>query len=271
MTLIAAVQTTSGDDVDENLAAAADHVETARGLGARLVVLPECFALMTRSTRQLRQCAEIHGEGKIQHFMAQLARRTGLWIIAGSVPIRSDDPARVFNTLLVYDEAGENVARYDKIHLFDAELPGESHQESAYTRAGNRWVVQDTPAGVVGLTVCYDLRFAEIYRKLAALGATIMVVPSAFTVPTGAAHWKPLLRARAIENCCYVIAPAQVGHHPGGRRTYGHSLIIDPWGKVMAQRKATAGVLLAEIDNDRLAQVRAQLPCLSHRRLDLFP
>ena len=272
MTLIAAVQTTSGDDIDRNLEAVAGYVETAGAGGAEVVVLPECFALMPKNSRQLRRCAEVHGEGKIQDFLGRLSRRAGLWIIAGTLPLRSDDAARAFNSLLVYDHLGANVARYDKIHLFDVELPGgETHRESDYTMAGGRCVVQDTPAGVVGLTVCYDVRFPEVYRRLSALGATSIVVPSAFTVATGAAHWAPLLRARAIENCCYVIAPAQVGDHAGGRRTYGHSLVIDPWGEVLAERKTAPGVLFAEIDHGKLERIRGQLPSLSHRRADLFP
>ena len=279
MTLIAAVQATSGDDIDRNLEAVAGYVETAGSEGAELVALPECFALMPKGKRRLRACAEVHGEGgegKIQQFLARLARRVGVWIIAGTLPIRSDDPARIFNTLLVYDDHGANVARYDKIHLFDMALSeatvagGEAHRESDYTMPGDACVVQDTPAGAVGLTVCYDLRFPELYRKLSALGATSLVVPSAFTAATGAAHWTTLLRARAIENCCYVIAPAQTGRHSNGRQTYGHSLIIGPWGEVLAERKTAPGVLFAEIDGGKLERIRAQLPCLSHRRPDLF-
>ena len=271
MTLIAAIQTTSGDDIERNLDVIAGFVEAAKSEGAQLVVLPECFALMPKNSGQLRRSAEVHGEGKIQDFMAQLSRRVKLWIIAGSLPLRSDDAARVFNSLLVYDDNGANVARYDKIHLFDVELSGGEHyRESDYTMPGGECVVQDTPAGAVGLTVCYDLRFPEMYRRLSAMGATCMVVPSAFTVSTGIAHWAPLLRARAIENCCYVIAPAQVGIHGSGRQTYGHSLIIDPWGEIIAQRKTDPGLLFAEIDREKLERIRSQLPCLSHRRPDLF-
>ncbi len=276
MTRVAAVQMTSGDDIDRNLAAAADYVEAAAAGGAQVVVLPECFALMPKNPQQLRECAEAHGTGKIQDYLAELSRRADLWIIAGTLPVRSDDHARTFNTLLVYDNHGANVARYDKIHLFDVDLPsGEQHRESDYTMAGSECVVCDTPAGVVGLTVCYDLRFPEMHRKLSGLDATSLVVPSAFTVSTGAAHWLPLLRARAIENCCYVIAPAQVGAHNSGRKTYGHSMIIDPWGEVLAQGDGwpdgAPQVLFAEIDNDKLKRIREQLPSLSHRRADLFP
>ena len=275
MTRVAAVQMTSGDDIERNLAAVARYVETAGAGGAQVVVLPECFALMPKNPQQLRACAEVHGSGKIQDFLAELSRRTELWMIAGTLPLRSDDPARTFNALLVYDKHGANVARYDKIHLFDVDLPsGEQHRESDYTMPGDRYAVQDTPAGVVGLSVCYDLRFPEVYRKLSALDATCLVVPSAFTVSTGAAHWLPLLRARAIENGCYVIAAAQVGAHNSGRKTYGHSIIIDPWGEVLAQGDGwpdgAPQVLFAEIDNDKLNHIREQLPSLSHRRADLF-
>ena len=271
MTLIAAIQTTSSDDIDHNLETVAGFVESAKTEGAELVVLPECFALMQKSHAQLCACAETHGEGNIQDFLEQLSRELGIWIIAGTMPIRSNDPGRTFNTLLVYDDKGVNLARYDKIHLFDVELAtGEHYRESDYTMPGSRCVAQDTPIGRVGLTVCYDLRFPELYRKLSAMGATSMVVPSAFTVSTGKVHWMPLLRARAIENSCYVIAPAQTGKHTSGRQTWGHSLIIDPWGDVIAKRKAAPGVLLGEIDNGKLERMRAQLPSLSHRRDELF-
>ncbi len=272
MTLIAAVQTTSGADIDANLEAAAGYVEHAAREGARLVALPECFALMPKNRRQLRACAEVHGDGKIQRFLAQLARGAGIWIVAGTLPLRSGDPSRVFNALLVYDDQGENVARYDKIHLFDSALSGgETYRESEYTCAGGACVLQDTPAGALGLTVCYDLRFPEVYRKLSALGATVLTAPSAFAVSTGAAHWTTLLRTRAIENACYMIAPAQAGDHDNGRQTYGHSLIIDPWGEVLAERASAPGVVFAEMDAGKVAQVRARLPCLGHRRPDLFP
>ncbi len=273
MTIIAAVQTTSSDDIEENLAAAASHVEAAAAGGAEVVALPECFALMPKDHAQLRHCAEIHGDGKIQRFLAQLSRCLGVWIIAGTLPLRSPDSQRVYNALLVYNAGGENVARYDKIHLFDVALPsGEQHRESDYTCAGGACAAIQTPAGIIGLSICYDLRFPEIYRTLASLGAVVMVAPSAFTVSTGAAHWATLLRARAIENTCYVMAPAQVGYHIGGRRrTYGHSMIIDPWGDILALRKTAPGVLWAEIQADKLHRIRAQLPSLQHRRADLFP
>ncbi|MGR3913629.1 MAG: carbon-nitrogen hydrolase family protein [Gammaproteobacteria bacterium] len=283
MPQIALIQTTSGSDIDANLARAAELVEEARAGGAAVVALPECFALMPKNAAQLRECAEIHGDGKIQRFLAELARRAGVWILAGTVPLRAHVPQRVFNSSLVYNAAGENVARYDKIHLFDADLRGaraktsraassaaEQYRESAYTAAGAHCVVQSTPLGAVGLSVCYDLRFPELYRKLVALGAVCLAAPSAFACATGAAHWETLLRARAIENACYVFAAAQVGAHCSGRRTFGHSAVIGPWGEVVAMRADAPGLLRAEIDAARIAEARARLPSWSQRRPHLF-
>ena len=271
MARVAAIQMCSGDEIEANLKIAGEYLQAAAEQGAEVAVLPECFALMPKNPQQLCDCAETHGEGMIQDFLARLAPRLGMWIIAGSLPLRSDVREQPFNTLLMYDARGVNVARYDKIHLFDVELPsGEKHCESHYTMPGERCVVHDTPLGVMGLSVCYDLRFPELYRKLSALGATCVVVPSAFTVSTGEAHWLTLLRARAIENSCYVIAAAQVGHHNSGRETFGHSLIIDPWGEVIGQRQSETGVLLAEVNSDTIQRIRKQLPSLSHRRVDLF-
>lgn len=278
MTRIAAVQTTSGDDIARNLEAAAGYVAEAKAGGAELVALPECFALMARDKHQLRACAEEFGAGAIQDCLRQLARDAGVWLVAGGLPLQSADESRVFNSLLVYDDTGDCRARYDKIHLFDIDLPGgaddpsggEQHRESDYTMPGRDCVVADSPAGALGLSVCYDLRFPELYRRLAAAGATVLLAPSAFTAPTGRAHWAALLRARAIENACYVVAPAQVGEHSNGRATYGHSLVVDPWGEVVAERAAGPGVVFADLDANRVRQVRAQLPSLSHRRADLF-
>ena len=271
MTTIAAIQMTSGDDIVANLDVAAEFVARAKREGAELIVLPECFALMPKNAARLMRCAEVHGDGLIQNFLAELSKRENVWLIAGSLPLKSDDAARVFNSSLVYDARGANVARYDKIHLFDVQLADGEHQtESAYTQAGRRCVVVDAPPAKVGLSVCYDLRFAEMYRKLTALGAQLLTVPSAFAVGTGRAHWQVLLRARAIENCCYVVAAAQVGAHDNGRNTYGHSLIAGPWGEVLAHQVDGGGVLLAEIDLRKLNTLREQLPCLTHRRDELF-
>jgi len=288
MTRIAAVQTTSGDDIARNLAAAAGYVEAAKAGGAALVALPECFALMARDKNQLRACAEEFGDGVIQDCMRRLARDAGVWLVAGGLPLRAADStdsteSRVFNALLVYDDNGDCRARYDKIHLFDIDLRGnrgevnrgesdrgERHRESDYTMPGGECVTVDSPAGVLGLSICYDLRFPELYRRLAAAGASVLLAPSAFTAATGRAHWATLLRARAIENACYVVAPAQVGEHSNGRATYGHSVVVDPWGEIIAERAAEPGVVFADIDAARVRQVRAQLPSWSHRRPDIF-
>lgn len=275
MTRIAALQTASGDDIARNLDAVAAQVMQAKAGGATVAALPECFALMAQGNHQLRASAEAFGCGVIQDFMRALARETGLWLIAGSLPLQSADESRVFNSLLVFDDAGDCRARYDKIHLFDIDLNaadgGERHRESDYTMPGRECVTVDCPAGLLGLSVCYDLRFPELYRRLAAGGATVLLVPSAFTAPTGRAHWATLLRARAIENAAFVVAPAQVGAHANGRVTYGHSMVVDPWGEVLAERaEPSPGIIFADLEHARLRQIRAQLPSLQHRRADIF-
>lgn len=276
MTRIAALQTCAGCDTARNLDAAAELVAQASAGGAVVAALPECFALMARDKLQLRALAEEFGAGPIQDFMRALAREFGLWLIAGSLPLKSADESRVFNSLLVFDAAGECRARYDKIHLFDIDMEstgGERHCESDYTAAGGACVTVASPAGVLGLSVCYDLRFPELYRRLASAGATVLLVPSAFTVPTGRAHWSTLLRARAIENTAFVVAPAQAGKHSNGRATYGHSMVVGPWGEVLAERAgadAGPGVVLADLEHAHRQKIRAQLPSLQHRRPDIF-
>ena len=236
--------------------------------GARALFLPECFALMQTSRRQLRESAEALGAGPVQDRMAALAQQTGLTLFAGSLPVRSDDPTRVYNTSMVFGPEGQRLAHYHKIHLFDVELDsGERYLESAYTMPGDEPVMVETECGLVGLTVCYDLRFPELYRQLVARGAEILLVPSAFSPTTGPAHWEPLLRARAIENTCWVIASAQTGRHPSGRSTWGHSMVIDPWGRVVAQKAEGTGLLLTEIDRNETVRARRQMPSLAHRRL----
>ncbi len=271
MALLSAVQTSSSDDVSGNLAIAGEAIEQASRQGCALVVLPECFAFMQRSRRQLLDTAEPYGHGLIQDTLSSLSRKFGLWIIAGSVPLQSGDPDKVSNSLLVYDAAGTCIQRYDKIFLFDVNLQnGERYFESDYTQAGNQLAVVDSPVGRIGLSICYDLRFPEVYRKLVTMGAQVLVVPSAFSRTTGKDHWLPLLQARAIENSCYVVAPAQTGIHNGKRKTWGHTVIIDPWGKVMSELAHGPGFVNADIDLEKLAAVRAQLPSLHHIRPDLF-
>lgn len=273
MSLIAAIQMNSTDDVAANLGSARSLLEQAVQQGAGLAVLPENFAFMgARDTDKLVH-AEAAGSGPIQSFLAEIAARLKLWIIAGTIPLAvPDKPGKVYAASLVYDAQGRCVARYDKIHLFDVDVQNgastESYRESASIDYGALTpVVVETPCGRVGLSVCYDLRFPELYRALAAQGAQVLCVPSAFTEKTGAAHWEILLRARAVENLCFVIAPNQGGTHPGGRRTWGHSMIINPWGEVLAQRAEGAGIVLTEPDFTRQSQIRSGFPSLTHRRL----
>ncbi|MFT4047281.1 MAG: carbon-nitrogen hydrolase family protein [Solimonas sp.] len=274
---IAAIQMNSLDDVAANLDAAEALLREAAGGGACLAVLPENFAFMGRRDRDKLAHGEADGDGPIQARLARLARELDLWIVAGTLPIRAQgeertDANRVYAACCVYDSDGARVARYDKIHLYDIDVPGgggEHYRESASIAPGKLHpVVVDTPAGRVGLSVCYDVRFPELYRALSQAGAEILVVPSAFTVKTGEAHWDLLLRARAVENLCYVIAPGQCGTHPSGRATWGHSLIAEPWGSVVAVRETdTPGVVLAQRDAARQAELRSGFPALAHRRL----
>jgi nitrilase len=266
----AAIQMVSGDDLRANLDAAAHLLAEAAAAGARLAVLPENFALMGATEAAKLAVAETPGNGPIQEFLAEQAARHRLWLVGGTLPLREPpDSDRAYASCLVYDDAGRLRARYDKIHLFDVGLPGsqESYAESRSTLAGTDTVVLDTPFGRLGLAVCYDLRFPELFRRLAGEDAEVVAVPSAFTATTGRAHWDVLLRARAIENLCYLIAPDQGGTHPGGRETWGDSLIVDPWGQVPKRLPSGPGVVLGEIDLARLRQTRERFPVLQHRRL----
>jgi nitrilase len=269
MKKLAAVQMTSGPDVSANLAAAGRLLEEAAAGEAALAVLPENFAFMGLADADKRRIAELEGDGPIQSFLAQTARRLGVWIVGGTVPLRIPDEPRVAAACLVYDATGAQVSRYDKIHLFDVSIPGrqENYRESANIAPGKSVNVVDTPVGRIGLSVCYDVRFPELYRQLSAAGAQILSVPSAFTQPTGRAHWEPLLRARAIENFCYVIAPAQSGFHENGRETYGDTLIVDYWGGVLRRLPRGQGCVVCELDLARQAQARSSFPALEHRVL----
>ncbi len=266
---VAALQMSSGPEVNANLLQAGELLADAAQKGARLAVLPENFALMGHTERDKLALAEPEGSGLIQDFLAAEAARHNMWIVGGTVPLAGPDAARVWPACMVYDGGGRQVARYDKIHLFDVDLPDndESYRESDTLLAGDQVQVIDTPLGCLGLSVCYDLRFPELFRALVDRGAEIIVLPAAFTATTGEAHWEPLLRARAIENQCFMIGAAQSGEHASGRRTWGHSMIVDPWGKVVANAQAQeTAALVAEISHQQLVHIRRQFPSLRHRR-----
>jgi nitrilase len=267
----AAIQMVSGTRVAENLETAARLIAQAAAAGARLVGLPENFALMPAGDAERLAAAERDGAGPIQDFLAAQAKKHRLWLVGGTIPIVSETaPGKVRAACLLYDDRGRRVARYDKIHLFDVDLVnGEQYRESRTIEPGAEPVAVPTPFGRVGLAVCYDLRFPELFRRLLdAAGVEIFIVPSAFTAHTGRAHWETLVRARAIENQAFVIAPGQGGLHANGRRTYGHSLIVDPWGEVLACGPGEGeAVLIARLDPARLATVRAAFPATAHRRL----
>ena len=266
---VAAIQMTSGPDVAANLEQARLLLSQSRERGATLAALPENFPFMGLKDADKRAVGEADGSGPIQDFLASTASALGLWIVGGTLPMRGAEDGRVAAASLVYNAAGKRVARYDKIHLFDVDIPGraETYRESAHVAPGHEAVVVDTPVGKLGLTVCYDVRFPELFRRLSAAGAQIITVPSAFTGPTGRAHWETLLRARAIENLCYVVAPAQSGFHANGRETYGDSLIVDHWGTVLARLPRGQGSVLADIDLNRQADARMSFPALNHRVL----
>lgn len=265
----AVVQMNSGADLGANLAQAQSLLERAAGAGAVLAALPENFAFMGAKERDKLALAEADGAGPIQDWLAAAAARLKLWIVAGSLPIAAPD-GRVYAACCVYGADGRRAARYDKIHLFDVDVGnGELYRESNSIAPGAvAPVAVDTPLGRLGLSICYDVRFPELYRALVAEGCTLFCVPAAFTARTGAVHWHTLLKARAVENLAYLLAPGQCGTHPGGRGTYGHSLILDPWGETLAEVSADEpGYALAEIDPAHLDAVRARFPSLSHRRL----
>jgi len=270
---VAVVQMVSSTRLPANLEAARELLAQAARQGAEVAVLPEYFCLMGQQDADKLHARERFGEaGPVQDFLARAAREFGLWLVGGTLPLHAPgDDSRVRNTTLVYSPAGECVARYDKIHLFRFDNGRERYDESRVIEPGAEPVVFDLPSRSgrtwrIGLSVCYDLRFPELYRKLAEAGAEVLLVPSAFTHTTGEAHWEPLLRARAIENLAWVLAPAQGGTHENGRRTWGHSMVVDPWGVVLAcQRREGAGVLVAALDEHRQARVREQLPALRHR------
>jgi len=255
----------SSPSVEDNLATARRLVAQAAAAGAQLVVLPEYWAIMGKQETDKLAHAEQPGSGPIQDGMAQMARQHGIWLIGGTLPLISGQEGKVLNTTLVYDPQGEPAGRYDKIHLFGFTRGAESYNESRTIVPGAQVRSIETPFGRVGLSICYDLRFPELYRAMG--DCALIVVPAAFTHTTGSAHWEVLLRARAIENQCYVLASAQGGLHPNGRRTWGHSMLIDPWGEVKAVLPEGEGVVSGEIDLVFLAGVRESLPALTHRTM----
>jgi deaminated glutathione amidase len=269
----ACIQFTAGPDPEPNLRQVSELIRQARGVGADLIMTPEVSNFIESGQRR-RDKARREADDPFLAGMRDLAHETGAWILAGSLVI---DPAgepgaepgeeRLANRSFLIDAAGGIVARYDKIHMFDIDLPGgESYRESNAYRPGGHTVVAETPWGLLGMSVCYDVRFPHLYRALAQAGADFLAVPSVFTVPTGKAHWHVLLRARAIENGCYVFAPAQWGEHAGGRRSYGHSLIVDPWGEIIADGGEEPGIITAKIEPERIAKARGIVPSLQHDR-----
>jgi deaminated glutathione amidase len=268
---VAAIQMTSSHVVTDNLTAAGELLREAKDLGCDIACLPENFSFIGLRDADKLQVAEPDGTGAVQSFLSDTARKLRMWILGGTIVIRGDNEHRVANSSLLIDDHGKRVARYDKIHLFDVTIPGrdEQYRESTHVTAGREPVIADTPVGKLGLSVCYDMRFPELYRELVSRGAEWLAMPAAFTVPTGRAHWETLLRARAIENLCYVVAPAQAGTHTSGRETYGDSLIVDYWGQVLSRLAKGNGVITAEIDLAKEAETRARFPALDNRQLGL--
>lgn len=267
MTKIAVIQMCSSVIVDENLNIAATLIEKAAAQGAKLAVLPEMFALIGDKASDKVDIKEIAGSGKIQHCLSQLAIKHNLWIVGGTIPMACDDPHKIRAACIVFDNQGVPVARYDKIHLFDATISAqECYRESDTTQQGDQTVVIDTPAGKLGLCVCYDIRFPHMFAELVAKGAEIIAIPSAFTMKTGAAHWELLARCRAIDSFCYVIGACQGGVHSNGRETYGHSMIVNPWGEIMAEViNPSSAIACADIDLSKLHNIRKQIPVITAR------
>ena len=262
---IAALQMVSGPRVAENLVTAGLLVEQAVAQGAQLLVLPEYFPIIGAADADRVRAREAFGHGPIQEWLAATAQRHGIWLFAGSLPLEATTPDKMRNASLVFDPTGQCVARYDKVHLFGFRKGDETYDEASFIEAGDRPVAVDTPFGRVALSICYDLRFPELYRSMAPVD--LILVPAAFTETTGRAHWEILLRARAIENQCYLLAVGQGGTHENGRMTHGNSMIIDPWGEILDRKAKGPGVVIADLDHGRIADIRESLPALAHRKL----
>ena len=265
MVKVAGIQMASSPQVASNITEAERLIAIAVEQGAKIVVLPEYFCIMGVKDIDKVAVREKAGDGPIQRFLSKMAREYEIWLIGGTIPIASNYPNKVRNSCLVYNDKGEQVARYDKIHLFGLDLGTEHYHEENTIESGNEVVVVDTPYGKIGLSVCYDLRFPELYRAMGQVD--IIVVPSAFTETTGKAHWESLIRARAIENLCYVIAPAQGGYHLSGRETHGNSMIVDPWGVILDRLPRGSGVVIANVNRDYQTSLRNSLPALKHRTI----
>jgi nitrilase len=262
---IAAIQMVSGPRVADNLMVAGRLIDDAVAQGAQLIVLPEYFPIIGAVDADRVRACEPFGNGPIQSWLAETARRHGIWLFAGSIPLTAAVPDKMRNSSLVFNPVGECVARYDKIHLFGFHKGDEAYDEASFIEAGEAPVAVDTPFGKVALSICYDLRFPELYRSLAPVD--LILVPAAFTETTGRAHWEILLRARAIENQCYLLAVGQGGKHENGRLTHGNSMIIDPWGEILDRKAKGPGVVIADLDHQRIAEIRESLPALAHRKL----
>lgn len=260
---IAGIQMASGPIVSANLSEAERLIKIAADQGAKLIVLPEYFAIMGIKDTDKVKASEKEGSGQIQQFLSSTAKKHDVWIVAGSVPLQSDTKDKIYNACMVYDNKGKLVARYNKIHLFGLNLGNEKYHEEATIVPGNQVVTVDSPFGKIGLSICYDLRFPELYRAMGEVD--LILVPAAFTETTGKAHWETLVRARAIENLCYVLAPAQGGYHASGRETHGDSMIVDPWGVVLDRLPRGSGVVIASMNLDYQASLRKSLPALKHR------
>ena len=264
---MAAIQMASGPNVSANLSEAERLIEIAVNQGAKLIVLPEYFAIMGLKDTDKVIVSEDEGHGQIQDFLSSTAKKHKIWLIGGSIPLRCSSPKKVRNSCLVFDDKGKQVARYDKIHLFGLDLGNEHYHEETTIEAGNAIKVVETPFGKIGLSICYDLRFPELYRAMGEVN--IIVVPSAFTDTTGKAHWESLIRARAIENLSYVIAPAQGGYHISGRETHGNSMIVDPWGVILDRLPRGSGVVMATMNPKYQNSLRNSLPALQHRTIQV--
>ena len=269
MAKVASIQLSSGPNIQANLLEVGKYLEQISKTNSKLVVLPENFAMMPESDSEFLTNSETEGSGPIQDFISEKARIYKLWVIAGTIPIRTDNPKKVTSTTFVYNDMGEVVTRYDKVHLFDVELPNsdESYNESEVFQNGNDLKVVKTPAGVIGLAICYDLRFPELFRLQKSHNVEILVIPSAFTEQTGKVHWETLVKARAIENLCYVVTSCQDGYHISGRQTHGNSMIVNPWGQIMSRLSSGSGFIESEIDIKKLNSIREKFPVLEHINL----